>query len=463
MGPGGMPGPIVGRLFILCPSGDNNAGVEWQMLEDREMKRSIVFFIICALALHAGPVRAEEIARYAAVETVDVSRQMSGSFISTGVGESAICVTGGTLLLRDAGVVRSSDAAADSVAVRSGAGAAVLAAGGRVNIRRSAVDTNAGGAAGLFAAGEGEIVAAEVSVETEAELSAGLAVADGGALRAENLRVTTGGRASAAIRIDSGGDASVAGGSYQTSGAASPAVDASSEGVLRDAELDAGGAEALAVRSGGKLLLENCRVCGGVAIGEADALPAVLLSAHDARLEMAGGVLAGRGGSLFRMEGGAGEIVLCGVELEPCAILLDCARGRPDPAGDVDAAIGRFTAIGQAMCGDVRWSTGSGLEFYLSGGSVLSGAVYAGEDAAGGGYCSLYIDASSRWIVTADSALTGLNCAGEIVDEDGRSVSIIGTDGTVYVQGESECSVTVERYSTECDMSAAGRCTLDMA
>ena len=428
------------------------------------MKRSIAFFIMCALALHAGPVRAEEIARHAAVETVDVSRQLSGSFISTGVGESAICVTGGTLLLRDASVVRSSDAA-DSAAVRSGAGAAVLAAGGRANICRSAVDTNAVGATGLFAGAEGEIVAADVSVDTAADTSAGMAAADGGVLRAENLRVTTGGHASPAIWIDAGGDASVSGGSYQTSGAASPAVDASSEGVLRDAELDAGGAEALAVRSGGKLLLQNCRVCGGVALAEADDTPAVLLSAYDARLEMSGGELTSRSGQLFGMEGGAGEIVLCGVELEAeaGAILLDCARGKPHPAGDVSVAVGRFTAIDQAMSGDVRWSTGSGLEFYLSGGSVLSGAVYAGEDAVGGGYCSLYIDESSRWIVTADSTLTNLNCAGEIVDEHGRSVSIIGPDGTVCVQGESAFSVTVERYSTECDMSAAGQCTQDMA
>ena len=176
-------------------------------------------------------------------------------------------------------------------------------------------------------------------------------------------------------------------------------------------------------------------------------------------------LLKSRSGQLYGMEGGAGEIVLCGVELEAeaGAILLDCARGKPHPAGDVGAAVGRFTAIDQEMSGDVRWSTGSGLEFYLSGGSVLSGAVYAGEDAVGGGYCSLYIDESSRWIVTADSTLTNLNCAGQIVDDNGRSVSIIGPDGTVCVQGESAFSVTVERYSTECDMSAAGQCTQDMA
>lgn len=416
------------------------------------MKRSIAFFILCALALHAGPVRAEETARYAAVETVDASRQLSGSFVSTGAGESAICVTGGTLLLRDASIVRSSGLAAEADALRSGAGAAVLAAGGRVNIRSSAIDTDAPGSAGLFATAGGEVVAADVAIDTDADASAGLAAAEGGVLRAEKLRVTTGGRASPAIRIDQDCDASVEGGSYQTSGADSPAVVASGTVQLRDAQLSSGASGALALRSGGRVLLEDCQVSGGAGT------EALVLCADDARLEMAGGALTGRSERLFRMEGGAGEIVLCGVELEACAILLDCARGNPDSAGDVGGATGRFTAIDQAMSGDVRWSGGSGLEFYLSGGSVLSGAVIQGEDAVGG-YCSLYVDESSRWIVTADSALTNLSCAGEIVDESGRSVRIVGTDGTVYVRGESAYSVTVERYNTDCDMSGAGRCT----
>lgn len=421
------------------------------------MKRSISILVICALALNGAAVRAEETVRYAAVETVESSRELSGSFVSTGTGESAICVTSGTLLLRDASIVRSCDAAADDAAVQSGAGAAVLAAGGRVNIRSSAIDADAPGAAGLFAAAEGEIVAAEVAVDTGRDGSAGIA-ASGGVLRAENLRVTTGGNASPAIRLDSGGSASVEGGSYQTSGADSPAADASAEGRLRDAELTAGASEALCVHSGGNLLLQNCRVLGGAMTEERGGIAAALLCADGedgARLEMAGGELSARSGRLFCMEGGAGEILLCGVELDAEAeILLECI-GAPGRA--TGAAIGRFTAIGQAMGGDVCWNTGFGLEFYLSEGSSLSGAVYAGEDAAGGGYCSLYIDASSHWTVTADSMLTNLSCAGEIVDADGRSVTIVGTDGTVYVQGDGERSVTVERYSAECDMSGAGR------
>ena len=428
------------------------------------MKRWISILVICSLALQGAAVRAEEPARYAAVETVDGTRMLSGSFISVGAAESAICVTGGTLLLRDASIVRSCDEDADPGASLYGVGAAVLAAGGALDVRNSAIDTDAAGAAGLFSGVNGEITAENLTIDTAGDGAAGVAAVSGGALRAEKLRVTTGGCAAPAIRVGPGGSAAVQGGSYQTAGADSPAVHASAEAQLREATLGASASEALRVDGGGNLLLVNCSVSGGSASAEQRALPAVLVCADEegvGRLELSGGTLASSGDRLFCIEGSAGDIVLCGVELDADsgACLLDCTRGLRRTGG----AVSRFTAIGQAMSGDVRWSAASGLDFYVSEGSRLCGAVYVGADGGSGGYCSLYIDASSEWTVTADSALTNLSCAGRIVDEAGRSVTIVGTDGTLFVQGEGARTVTVERYSSECDMSGAGRRTDGMA
>ena len=42
-----------------------------------------------------------------------------------------------------------------------------------------------------------------------------------------------------------------------------------------------------------------------------------------------------------------------------------------------------------------------------------------------------------------------------IVDENGQSVTVKGTDGTVYVQGTSDVTVTVRSYSTNVDTSGA--------
>ena len=63
------------------------------------------------------------------------------------------------------------------------------------------------------------------------------------------------------------------------------------------------------------------------------------------------------------------------------------------------------------------------------------------------GHAALYIDASSVWVVTADTALTRLENKGLITDPQGRIINIIGTDGTVYVEGDSSYTVTVGSYS----------------
>lgn len=42
-----------------------------------------------------------------------------------------------------------------------------------------------------------------------------------------------------------------------------------------------------------------------------------------------------------------------------------------------------------------------------------------------------------------------------IVDENGQSVTVKGTDGTVYVQRTSDVTVTVGSYSTNVDTSGA--------
>ena len=90
--------------------------------------------------------------------------------------------------------------------------------------------------------------------------------------------------------------------------------------------------------------------------------------------------------------------------------------------------------------------------------SVLTGCfvddeTYAGN--GGNGYCNVYIDSTSKWIVTASSTVTTLANEGEIVDANGKTVSIVGTDGTTFVQGNSEYTITVSSYLTTADMNGA--------
>jgi hypothetical protein len=180
---------------------------------------------------------------------------------------------------------------------------------------------------------------------------------------------------------------------------------------------------------------------------------------------MAGGTLTAENGGVFYTTNTQSEFVLSGVEIEAADgseyFLRATGNANARGWGDTGAngADCTFTGIGQAMDGDVVWDSISQLDLYLTSGSVLTGAViddesYAGE--GGDGYSALFIDADSSWIVTGDSEVTLLNCAGTIADADGNTVSVIGTDGTVYVQGTSAYTVTVVSYFTTCDLTGAG-------
>ena len=61
----------------------------------------------------------------------------------------------------------------------------------------------------------------------------------------------------------------------------------------------------------------------------------------------------------------------------------------------------------------------------------------------GDGGCTLTIDESSSWVVTGDSVVTTLNCSGSIVDAEGRTVTIVDSNGNVLSEGESEYTITV--------------------
>ena len=70
-------------------------------------------------------------------------------------------------------------------------------------------------------------------------------------------------------------------------------------------------------------------------------------------------------------------------------------------------------------------------------------------------YASLTVEGGSAWVVTGNSVLTDLANAGQIVDSQGRTVTIQSADGTIYVQGTSDVTVTVSSYTTQIDTTGA--------
>jgi hypothetical protein len=104
----------------------------------------------------------------------------------------------------------------------------------------------------------------------------------------------------------------------------------------------------------------------------------------------------------------------------------------------------------QELMGDIEFDTWSYLDCYFTDGSEATTAFIQREDNGDRG-CSVYLDETSTIILTDNSTVQNLYTGGgTIVDESGKSVSILGADGTVYVKGDSDLSITVTKtYSTE--------------
>lgn len=180
--------------------------------------------------------------------------------------------------------------------------------------------------------------------------------------------------------------------------------------------------------------------------------------------EMVEGTLKAQNGGMFYTTNTESTFVLSGVAIENAAdsdFLFQCtgnANHRGWGTAGKNGADCHFTGIGQVLEGTVIWDSSSQLDFYLTQGSTLTGAVIDDKSNAGNGgdgYANLYIDSDSCWVVTGDSTLTSLACAGALVDGDGKAVSVVGADGTTYRTGDSSYTLTVESYTDVPDLSGA--------
>lgn len=97
--------------------------------------------------------------------------------------------------------------------------------------------------------------------------------------------------------------------------------------------------------------------------------------------------------------------------------------------------------------------------------TVTNSTIVRDSDESTGGDQSSFYGVGAAVLTTggtvsiSDSTLTNLACEGEIVDAAGNAVSVVGTDGAVYVQGDSEYTVTVGNYAETCDLTGAGEIT----
>lgn len=396
------------------------------------------------------------------------------TYSSTGTDENAVHVTNGAkVTLKDATVSRESeDSQGGDRSSFYGIGAAVLTTEGISYISGSNVNTNAKGGAGIFSYGDGTTYVSDTTISTKKDTSGGLHVAGGGKLYAWDVTATTQGESSAAIRSDRGGGTMVVdGGTYTSNGTGSPAVYSTADIAVHNANLTANNSESVCIEGLNSLRLFDCNLTGNMKDdSQNDCTWNVILyqsmsgdsEVGNSTFEMDGGTLTAKNGGMFYTTNTESTIRLSNVDITYAKdndFFLKCTGNSNQRGWGTSGSNGadcNFTADNQKMEGDVIWDSISQLDFYMSNGSTLKGAVTDDESNAGdggSGYCNFYIAKGCTWTVTGDSTVTKLYNAGTIVDNDGKTVTIKGTDGTVYVKGDSKYTITVSSYSTKVDLS----------
>lgn len=398
------------------------------------------------------------------------------SLESTGTDENAALISNGAEVTfsNDAISRTSSDSQGGDNSSFYGVGAAVLATDGTAYVKDSTVTTDSKGGAGLFAYGDGTVYVADTDITTQQDTSGGIHAAGGGKLYAWDLNVETNGESSAAIRSDRGGGTMVVdGGTYTSNGVGSPAVYCTADIAANNAELTANGSEAVCIEGLNSLRLYNSNLTGNMSDDDQnDTTWTVILyqsmsgdsEVGNSTFQMDGGTITSKNGGLFYTTNTECTITLKDVDItynDDNEFFLQCTGNNNQRGWGQSGANGsdcNFTADSQDMKGNVIWDSISDLDFYMINGSTLEGAFVNDESNAGNGgdgYCNVVIDKDSTWTVTGDSTITSLSNAGTITDADGKTVSIVGTDGTTYVEGDSDYTITVGSYQDSADTSAS--------
>lgn len=395
---------------------------------------------------------------------------------STGTDENAALISSGASVTLDNDTITrtSEDSKGGDNSSFYGVGAAVLATDSTAYVKDGSVTTDAAGGAGLFAYGDGTVYASGTIVKTTQDTSGGVHVAGGGTLYGWDLDVETNGESSAAIRSDRGGGTMVIdGGNYVSNGVGSPAIYSTADIAVSNATLTAKGSEAVCIEGLNSIHLYDCDLTGNMSnLDQNDNTWTVILyqsmsgdsEVGNSTFQMDGGSLTSENGGVFYTTNTESTITLNNVDInynDENEFFLQCTGNTNQRGWGQSGANGadcHFTGISQDMQGNVIWDSISDLDFYLTDGSSLTGAVvddesYAGE--GGEGYCNVYVSADSTWTVTGDSTVSSLENEGTIVDSNGKTVTIQGTDGTVYVQGDSEYTITTGSYSDTADLSGA--------
>ena len=392
---------------------------------------------------------AEEIGADSALKT-----RIDETYTSDTADENALMLTAAGITLDNPTVTKTGDSDGGDNCNFYGLNAAVLLKDGAdVVITGGTVDSSASGANGVFCYGgnggrngaEGDGTTLHIYdtvITTTGDGSGGIMTTGGGVTYAENLTVTTSGRSSAPIRTDrGGGTVNVDGGTYTTNGLGSPAIYSAADITVKNASLVSNLSEGVCIEGMNSITLENCDLTADntQCNGNATFLDSIMIyqsmsgdaDSGNSSFTMTGGSLTSLSGHMFHVTNTHAVISLSGVNLinKGSDILLSVC----DDGWNGASNIAELNADAQALAGTVLVGSNSSLALSLANGSTFEGTLSGEITSAKGtlvseslGSVTVSLDASSTWILTADTWISGFS---------GDPANIISGGYTLYVDG----------------------------
>lgn len=366
-----------------------------------------------------------------------VVTKSSQAYAASEADQSAVYVTNsGVFTLADSTIVKSGNTSSNDSSSFYGLNAAVLAeAGSAINLANSAINSNGSGANGAFSTGSGSVVnLSNVTIEANGGGAHGVMATQGGIMTLTNVDINTTGANSAPIATDRGSGTITVNGSESTaSGQDSPCLYSTGILTISNATCTATGSESAVIEGANTIILTDSTLVSS----KADKWGVMIYQSMSGDAEgkkgvftMSGGALANTAttGPLFYVTNSTGIITLNNVDITAGSGILIAAEGndRWGTSGSNGGTVS-FTANGQTLIGNIVVDAISSLTASLQNTSSLTGAINTDHTAK---TVNLVLDASSTWIVTANSYLTCLNDSAGI--SGSTLTNVTGNGYTVY-------------------------------
>jgi hypothetical protein len=374
-------------------------------------------FLFFGIFLFTGNILSAQTNYSQSTGTVSLTGQ---TYSSSTQDLSAVKVTGGTLTLTNSTISSTGNTSSNDNSSFYGLNAVLLAttSSGTAVITSSGntITSTGSGANGIFAYEKASITTRNDKLTMTGGGGHAIMCSGGGTITVENDTAVTSGGSSSNIATDRGsGTITVNGGTYISNGSNSAAIYSTGIITCTNATLTATGAEALVIEGSNKIILNNCTVKGSYNKWGAMLYQSMSGDAEgvDGYLTMTGGsfTYTGTKGGMFYNTNSTAYITLNGVTLSnSCDTLVRCIKGSWGGSTASSGGITNLTTENQVMSGLIHVDANSKASITLNSGSVYTGAINASNT---GKVVNLTMDASSSWIVTADSYLDTIsNSAG---------------------------------------------------